>query len=192
MFNPVYKVAPSSLQPVTLKEAKDHLRVDDDEQNAIISLYLSAAVKRCEDYMQTSIMSAEHELHSSGFSCSFNLQKFPVSAINSVKYYDEDGDLQTVDSDDYRLQSFRQPCYIEFDSSFDAPDLHDREYPVVINFNAGYTSASSVPATVKLGVLNELGTLNEIRQGVLTGNGLTSVEIKETTMALLDAETMWI
>lgn len=191
-FNPVVRIAQSSLEVVTLSEAKQHLKIDGDDQNSIISLYLAAAVKRCEDYRQASIMSAAHELYSSGFCSSFNLQKHPVTAINSVKYYDTDGALQTVDSAEYRLQSFRQPCFLEFDSEFDYPDLHDREWPVVINFNAGYDSASSVPATIKLGVLNELGTFHEFRQGVLSGNGLTTVEVRETTMALLDGETMWI
>lgn len=191
-LNPVHIVTPSSLEVVTITEAKEHLKIDGDEQNAILRLYLSAAIKACEDYRQAAIGSAEHELHSSWFCPSFSLQKYPVSAINSVKYYDEEGNLQTVDSANYRLQSFRQPCYLEFDSEFDYPDLHEREYPVVVNFNAGWTSASSVPATVKLGILNRMGTFNEIRQISAIANGLTKVEFEELSNQLLDAETMWI
>ena len=191
-FNPVKVVTPSTLEAVTLSEAKDHLKIDSDDENTLIKLYLSAAVKRCEDYRQSAIMSAEHELYSTYFESCYNLQKHPVTAINSVKYYDTDNALQTVDASNYRLQDFRQPCFLEFDSTFDAPGVYEREYPVVINFNAGYLSASTVPATIKLGILNELGDANEFRQNVLTGNGLTLVGIKDGTEGWLRADTMWI
>jgi uncharacterized phiE125 gp8 family phage protein len=192
LFNPVHIVVPSTLDVVTLPQAKQHLKIDGDDSNDIIALYIKAAVKKCEDYRQAAIMSAQHELYSTCFGNTMSLQKFPVSAINSVKYYDENDDQQTVDASDYRLQSFMQPCVLEFTSSFDSPDLSDRQYPVVINFNAGYTSASSVPATIKLGVLNTLGTFNEIRQISLVGNGLTKVDFWEIATGLLDSETMWI
>lgn len=191
-FNPVKVVTPSTLEAITLSEAKEHLKIDGDDENTLIRLYVNAAVKRCEDYRQSAIMSAEHEMHSSGFDYSFNLQKHPVTAINSVKYYDENNALQTVATSDYRLQDFRQPCFLEFDTEFDVPDLYEREYPVVINFQAGYLSASTVPATIKLGILSELGTFNEFRQSVTSGNGLTSIQIKEVSKDLLDAETMWV
>lgn len=191
-FSPVQVVVPSSLEVVTLQRAKQHLKIDGDDSNDIITLYLKAAVRKCEDYRQAAIMSAQHELYANDFYGTMSLQKFPVSAINSVKYYDENDEQQTVDSSEYRLQSFLQPCVLEFDSSFEYPDLSTRQYPVVINFNAGYTSASSVPATIQLGVLNTLGTFNEIRQISLVGNGLTKVDFWEIATGLLDSETMWI
>lgn len=194
-FNPIKIITPSTLEAVTLTEAKEHLKIDGDDQNTIIRLYLSAAVKRCEDYRQAAIMSAEHELYTSCFYSPLSLQKHPVTSINSIKYYDEDNELQTIDAGDYRLQDFLQPASIEFDTEFGYPDTHSREYPVIVNFNAGYLSASSVPATIKLAILSELGDANEFRQNTLIGNGLTVADIKgvkEKTMGYLDAESMWI
>lgn len=191
-FNPIKVVTPSTLEAVSLTEAKEHLRIDGDDQNSIVKRYVKAATERCENFMQSSIMSTEHELYSSNFDSGYSLQKYPVTAVNSVKYYDTDNALQTVASSNYRLQDFRQPCFLEFDTNFDVPDVYEREYPVVINFNAGYASASTVPSSIVLGILNELGDANEFRQNLLTGNGLTVVGIKDGTAGWLNPYTMWV
>lgn len=191
-MNPVRLITPATLAPVSLSEAKDHLKVVEDDENSLIQSYLNAAVERCQNYRQSQIMSAEYELYARTFVPFINLQKHPVSAINSVKYYDTDGDLQTVSAVDYRLQNFRVPCRLEFDSGFDYPDLHDREHPVVVNFQAGYLGASAVPAVIKHAVFLELGTMHTIRQSEVLGIGLTSILMKEASMNILDAETLWL
>lgn len=196
-MNPVRLVTPATDLPVGVSQAKDHLKVTYNDEDALIESYLMAAIRRCEDYRQSNIMSAQYELYARTWpGCNvisvISLQKSPVSAINSVKYYDADNNLQTVSSSLYRLQDFRVPARIEFDSAFTMPDLHDREYPVVINFQAGYIAASSVPPTLKHAILLELGTLHEIRQSETIGNGLTGIQMKEASMNMIDAETLWL
>jgi uncharacterized phiE125 gp8 family phage protein len=192
--NPVRLVTPSDAYPVTVTQAKEHLKITVEDENSLIESYLNAAIRRCEDYRQSNIMSAEYELMARAWPyCGWvNLQKSPVSAINSVKYYDEDNNLQTVSPSSYRLQDYRVPARLEFDSSFSQPDLHDREFPIIVNFQAGYLAASSVPATLKHAILLEMGTLHEIRQSETIGNGLTVVQMKEASMNMIDAETLWL
>lgn len=192
-MNPVKLITPSVLTPVTLTEAKAHLKVTDSNEDTLIQTYLNAAIKRCENYRQSNIMSAAYELYASGFDQLMNLQKNPVTAINSIKYFDEDNAEQTLASSNYRLLDFRVPCRLEFDSGFTAPSLADREYPVVVNFQAGYTyGASGEYAVIKHVILAELGTYNELRQMEMAGMGLANVQMKEVSMQLLDAESMWL
>ncbi len=193
-MNPVRLIIPATDLPVSVTQAKAHLKVTYNDEDSLIEGYLSAAIKRCEDYRQSQIMSAQYELYARSWPCSsiINLQKSPVSVINSVKYYDEDNNLQTVSSSLYRLQDFRVPARIEFDSAFSMPDLHDREYPVIVNFQAGYLAASSVPATLTHAILLELGTYHEIRQNETMGNGLTAIQMKVASKDMIDAETLWI
>jgi len=193
-LNPVRLVIPSVNLPVGVSTAKEHLKITGNDEDALIESYLKAAIQRCEDYRQSCIMSAQYELYARTWpgSLCMNLQKSPVSAINSVKYYDEDNNLQTVSSSLYRLQDFRVPARLEFDSTFDMPDLHDREYPVIVNFQAGYLGASAVPSTLKHAILLELGTLHEIRQTETMGNGLTVIQMKNASMNMIDAETLWL
>jgi uncharacterized phiE125 gp8 family phage protein len=192
-LNPVKLITPTTLSPVTLSEAKAHLKVTSTDEDTLIQLYLDAAIKRVENYRQAPIMSSEWELYAKTWEYNFNLQKHPVTAINSVKYYDDSNVLQTLSSSNYRLHDFRQPCRVEFDSNnFDGPSTYDREWPIVVNFQAGYAAASGVPANIKHAVLFELGTYNEIRQTEMAGMGLANVQMKNVSMELVDADSMWL
>ena len=139
-------------------------------------------------------MSSEWELYAKTWDWNINLQKHPVTAINSVKYYDDTNTLQTAASSSYRLLDFMQPCRLEFDSStFDEPSTYDRDWPIVVNFQAGYTYAASAHyAAIKHVILLELGTYNELRQTEMAGMGLANVQMKNVSMELLDAECMWL
>lgn len=192
-MNPVKLITPSTLEAVTLQDAKAHLKVTGNDEDILIRKYLNAAVNRVENYRQSSIMSSEWELYMRSWQSNVNLQKHPVSAINSVKYYDDDNVLQTVSASDYRLQDFRVPCRLEFDSTnFDSPSTHDREYPIIINFQAGYLAASGVPGIIPEVIFGELGSFNEIRQTEMAGMGLLNVQMKNVSMDLLDSESMWL
>lgn len=192
-MNPVKLITPSVLTPVTLTEAKDHLKVTGTDSDTLVQTYLDAAIKRVENYRQSPVMSSEWELYGKTWPTSFNLQKHPVTAINSVKYYDDDNALQTVTSTNYRLQDFRVPCRLEFDSDFTQPSLYDREFPIVVNFQAGFTYAASASyALIKQVIFLELGTYHEMRQTELAGIGLAAVQMKNVSMELLDSECMWL
>lgn len=192
-MNPVKLITPSTLTPVTLTEAKEHLKVTGSDEDTLIQTYLNAAIKRVENYRQSPVMSSEWELYATHWRTSFNLQKHPVTVINSVKYYDDDNVLQTVDSANYRLQDFRVPCRLEFDSDFTEPSFYDREFPIVVNFQAGFTyAASGNYALIKQVVFLEIGTFNEIRQTELAGMGLANVQMKNASIDLLDSESMWL
>ncbi len=192
-MNPVKLITPSTLESVTLQDAKAHLKVTGTDEDTLIRKYLNAAINRVENARQSAIMSSEWEIYLKTWQSNVNLQKHPVTAINSVKYYDEDNVLQTVSSSDYRLQDFKVPCRLEFDSTnFDSPSTYDREYPIVINFQAGYLSASGVPGLIPEVIFSELGTFNEIRQTEMAGMGLVNVQMKNVSLELLDSESMWL
>lgn len=192
-MNPFKLITPSTLTPVTLTEAKDHLKVSGSDEDTLVQSYLNAAIQRVENYRQSPVMSSEWELYGKYWPTSFNLQKHPVSAINSVKYYDDDNALQTVAPANYRLQDFRVPCRLEFDSDFTQPSTFDREFPIVVNFQAGFTyAASGSYALIKEVIFLELGTYHEMRQTELAGIGLAAVQMKNVSMELLDSESMWL
>jgi uncharacterized phiE125 gp8 family phage protein len=192
-LNPVKLITPTVLEVVTLTEAKAHLKVTSTDEDTLIQSYLNAAIQRCENYRQSTIMSSTWEVYLRTWQNSVNLQKHPVTAINSVTYYDDDNVAQTVLAANYRLQDFRVPCRLEFDSNFDAPEYYDREFPIVINYQAGFTyAASGSYAIIKEAIFAELGTYNEIRQTEMAGMGLANVQMKNVSMELLDSETMWL
>lgn len=191
-MNPVKLITPSTLEPVTLSEAKTALKITGNDEDTLIRIYLDAAVRRVENFRQSPIMTSEWELYLKTWPTNVSLQKHPVTAINSVKYYDDNNTLQTVGTSNYRLQNFRVPCRLEFDADFDQPSVYDREYPIVVNFQAGYLAASGVEPVIKHVILLETGTYNEIRQTEMAGMGLANVQMKNVSIDLLNSESMWL
>ena len=191
----VKRVAPSSLLPVDLATVKMHCKLDPDgtSEDVIVGIYLNAAVRACENKLQRSIMTAAHELYAKCWKLRFNLQQYPVTAINSVKYYDVDGALQTIASGMYRVQSFRAPCVLEFDSEFDTPGLHDREFPIVVNFQAGYVAATGTDGVVDIirdALLMETADRYENRQNEIAGNSIAM--FSNNAESWLAQESLWL
>ncbi len=184
-------VAPTLLPFDTLQEVKNHLKAGDDEDD-LIRLYLQGAVVACENKLQTGIMNATYELYAKCFELNTSLQKKWVSAVNSVKYYDQDGTLQTVSSGDYSLQDFRIPNVLTFDTDFTFPSTDDREFPLIVNFNAGFMSASGVLPNIKTAILLEVGDRYENRQNEIVNERIETVMFNTTAESLLNEESLWL
>jgi len=182
----------STTRPISLQIAKDHLKVGDTE-DTLVGIYLDASIRAVENKIQRSLMSSEHELYCKTWEQFLNLQQYPVSSINSIKYYDENGDLQTLATGTYNVQNFKRPAVLEFDSDFDAPDTDDRQFPIVVNFNAGYDVAASGSEEVLFIVshlLMELGDRYENRQNELAGNAIFM--FNNNSDAALAQEALWL
>ena len=192
-MNIVKRITSPTYRPISIDTAKDHLKVSGSAEDALIGIYLDAAIRACENKLQRSIMDSEHELYCKTWQARTNLQQYPVSAINSVKYYDEDGALQTLATGMYRVQNFKRPSVLEFVDDFDAPDLDDREYPIVINFNAGHAISATGTEEVRYisgFILMELGDRYENRQNEIAGTSIAM--FSNNADAALAQEALWL
>jgi uncharacterized phiE125 gp8 family phage protein len=192
-MNIVKRIASPTYRPISIDTAKEHLKVSGSAEDNLIGLYLDAAIRACENKLQRSIMDSAHELYAKTWQPRISLQQYPVSTINSVKYYDDDGALQTVATGMYRVQSFRRPSVLEFVEEFDCPSLQEREYPVVINFNAGHAIGATGSEEVRFisgFVLMELTDRYENRQNEVAGTSIAM--FSNNADAALAQEALWI
>lgn len=154
--------AKSSDLPVTLEEAKTHLRVLNSDLDEEIAALLEAATEYCETAIGRSLR-VSHTLTQSydGWPCGLvRFDRHPVTAISHVKYYDADDVLTTVDSSNYRLHlSSEAAAVLEFDLDFTRPTLSVREDAVIVTYTAGYESLDDVPARAKAAVKLKLAEL---------------------------------
>lgn len=161
--------ARSSLLPVSLEEAKQHLRVTGEEQETYIDSLLHAATEYVESATGRSFRVSETvtQSYSEWPSC-FQFDREPVSAIESIEYY-SDGVLVEVDAENYRLVKSRNAAAtLEWDANFSRPTHDARADAIVITYTAGYETIDGelgVPALAKHAVkmkLSEMfGLLNE-------------------------------
>lgn len=145
--------APTEI-PVTLAEAKLHLRIEDSatEEDALITRAIKAATAACENMIRRAIMTQTWEISLDEFpSGPIRLARPPVQAITSISYYREgDGQLVLLDGADYYLDTATLPGWACCDPEKDWPlDVYERAGAVMVRFTAGYADAASVPEPIK-------------------------------------------
>jgi uncharacterized phiE125 gp8 family phage protein len=149
--------------PVSLAEAKEHLRILHSDLDQSIQTALDAAVEYCEATTGRALREelAVTQTYSEWPCGEVGFDRQPVKSIASVKYYDANGSLTTVSSSLYRLfPSSEAATYLEFDDlTFTAPFYYDRSDTIQINYLAGYTDADSVPARAKQAIKLKLAEL---------------------------------
>lgn len=146
------ELSKSSNLPVTLDEAKRHLRILGEDLNDDVTGALEAATEYCEAIVGRSLRSTTTLTQS--YRCwpkaPVWFDREPVASVTHVKYYDTTGTLTTVSSSYYRLhQQSEASATLEWDDSFSFPALDARDDAVIVTYAAGYGAVSSVPARAK-------------------------------------------
>lgn len=144
----------SQVLPVSVSDLKDHLNVaqSDTSQDAKIESLIEAAKERIERDIDRILMTSTFVYSGPSFSNPLRINLKPVTNILSVKYYDDDGVLQTLDPADYRYIDSSQELVPAFGTEFPAvpSGLPDG---VQIEFTAGYgASADCMPRLIQAAI----------------------------------------
>lgn len=154
--------AKSADLPLTLDEAKGHLRILGGDLDAEIQAALEAAVEYCETVTGRALR-VSHTLtqkYCEWPSGPVEFDRQPVTAVSSVTYYDADGASQTLASSNYRLQASTLAAgVLEWDDDFTRPTLDSRDDAVTITFTAGYAALATVPAMAKYAIKLKLSEI---------------------------------
>lgn len=93
-------ITPPAVEPVTLAEVKAQLRIDTDDEKALLEGYIQAAREDCEDFAGRSFVLREVEYILDRFPAHdrIMLPRPPVAEVLSVEYRDKDGAWHELDS----------------------------------------------------------------------------------------------
>ena len=182
-----------SLEPMTLAEAKLHLRVDGTDEDDLITALIVAARRRAEHLLTRALITQTWELTLDEFpAADIQLLKPGVLSIVSVKYLDSAGVEQTVDSADYALDAATIPGWVLLASGASWPTTYDGANAVRVRFTCGYgPAASDVPADVVAWCKLQVGALYRNREGVAAGQSVAELPGRFFD-ALLDAERVYL
>jgi uncharacterized phiE125 gp8 family phage protein len=177
-------ITPASTYPVSLTEAKLHLKVDITTDDTLITNLIVAATQVSEEYTNRFFIDTVVNQTCSDFKELSELFKSKVSAVTHVKYYDSDNAQQVWASSNYVVNKEYEPCQINLvvDKSF--PNIADRIDAVECRYTVGYGTASDVPDVIKQAILLTLGNWYENRMSVITGR--TTTEMPMSAKFLLD------
>ena len=159
-------------EPVTLAEAKIHLHYDATDQNDRIEALIKAARSSCEVETNRAMITQTWVLQLERFPSSvIDIPLPPLQSITSIAYVDSNGDSQTIDSDNYQLDTVSEPGRIAPASGCSWPSTNsDYLAAVTITFVAGWTEAANVPDEIKQAIylfvghwFDNLSEVNEVQ-----------------------------
>lgn len=180
--------APSALA-VSLAETKAHLKVDFADDDALITMMISAATEAAEQATGRAFMQQTWQLTLDAFPEAFELTRPPVSAIASVQYTDTDGVLQTLASSEYSLDNASDHGFAYLVPAYGTawPDTREQINAVAVQYVCGYASAATVPPLVRSWILLQIGAMYTNREA----EGGVQTYALGFADRLLDREKVW-
>lgn len=189
---PLVQTAAPSIEPITNLEAKNFLRLDSDltQDDALIDTLIAAARLYAESYCNRSLISQSWQLLLDSFPSpqtfgvpwgqpwsipanAIQLERGPLISVQSVKYLDMGGTLQTMPAGQYTVDaSSPMPRIVPvFGAVWPVP--LPQIGAVQVNYTAGYgTAAANVPAGIRQWLLLRVSTLYRNREEVaILGRG---------------------
>lgn len=178
--------------PVSLAEAKAHLRVDFDDDNALIEALIYASTQHVDgpngflgralvdqtwDFVLDAFPGAPH--HGWGLrphgrhhrrDGQIEIPLAPLIEILGVYYLDSTGAEQTFSADNYVVDTYSEPGRIVLTTNASWPTTQDVANAVRIRFRAGYIDMSmspavdNVPYPIRAAILLHIGDLYEYRE----------------------------
>ncbi len=195
-YRSLTRQTPPAVEPVTLAEAKAHLRVDTSDDDAYVQNLVTSAREWCEQYLDRTLVHTQWVMR---------FDKFPDSGIEPVElprppmvmsgtatavtvtFTQEAGPTSTYSTAEYRVDRNATPgAILPIYGSTWTPHRQD-DNAISVTWWAGYgASGSSVPAAIRHAILMLVGHWYEFRTSVLTGS--ISKEVEFGVKSLLDSQ----
>lgn len=178
-------VAPT-VEPVTLEEAKLHLRVDDDNttEDDLIESLITVAREHAEAFTNRAFLQQTLRMKMDEFPCVIQLPRPQLISVSSIQYVDTAGVTQTLSASLYRVDSDSDPARITPAYGQSWPSTQDITGAVTVTYVAGYgAAATAVPTGIRQAILMLIGTLYENREDIIAG--VSAMELPLTSRVLL-------
>jgi uncharacterized phiE125 gp8 family phage protein len=185
-------ITPPSIEPITLDEAKLHVRVWDANEDGYIEGLIAAARQWCERHCSRSFITTRWRQQFADFPVSgvFKLSMAPVSAVSAITYTDAAGSTQVLSSSAYVLGTDREPAEVRKAYGAVWPSVRTEGVGsvVAVTYDAGYgATAASVPGTIKHAIKLMVSHWYECREPIVTGT--TIANVPDSAKSLLDCES---
>jgi uncharacterized phiE125 gp8 family phage protein len=176
-------------EPVSLEEAKAHLRVDGSEEDALIARLIRMARESCEMKARRAFISRTVDLHLTEWPLSEQIEFAdpPLQTVTSISYTDDAGVTATVPATDYVIYSAVEPGLLVLKGTATWPSVNLMPGPsIVVRYVAGYASAAAVPAIYKQAILLTIVHLYENREAVVVGTITTVLPQAAESLLMID------
>ena len=160
MLAPVRVTAPAEA-PISLAQAKAHLRIDYEDDDLYIAALIDAATGHLDGWsglLGRALVTQtwRQDFPSLPADGKFRLPLAPVAAVSSITYLDAEGAVQTLDPAAYTLPvADGLGPYVRLVAA--PPATARRDDAVSVTFTAGYGPPADVPAAIRHALLLLVG-----------------------------------
>lgn len=168
-------VTAPAVEPVTLAEARLHLKSDTDvtADDTLISALIVAARELAEAETRRALITQTWKLTLDEFPADCDPIRVPrpnLLTVTGITYVDTDGATQTLASSTYTVLTDRLPGEIHLAYDEEWPETRAVPNAVAVTFTCGYgAAASAVPGPIKAAMLLDIGDLYVNRESAIVG-----------------------
>ena len=161
-------MTPPAVEPVTLDEAKAHLREDTADEDALIMRLVTAAREEAERHTGCAFITQSWTLWRDAWPenavRALSIPRPPLISVSSVAVYDRSGAQNVLSNDLYIVDSVGAPGRVVLKSTTVlSADLREVN-AIAVAFDAGYgTATTDVPDAVRTAILHIVAHLHEAR-----------------------------
>ena len=170
----IIRITAPTEEPVTLAEAKAHLRIAATDEDALIGSLIMAAREYAEARTHLKLVSQTWRHTRDDLPSAIQLPYPPLMSIESVTYVDSAGVRQTVASTVYEADVSEAVgiCRLAYNQTW--PSYRFQPNSIEITYVCGYGTAMDVPQALKQAMLLHIGHMFENREAV-AGTTMTAV-----------------
>ena len=177
----------SAIEPIKLQLVQDHLRIDSDSDQEILSEYIKAARQKFEDDTDYILTNQTYTIYLDSFPIGQEilLPIYPIQSIQSVKYYDTDGVLQTLSVSNYWTDlNDKHPRITATEDEYFPDTQLARVNSVEIALTAGHADPpTTVPSDIKQALYMLVGHYYENRQDAQVGIRVNAIPMGYRSIA---------
>ena len=175
-YRSLTRATPPAVEPVTVSEAKAHLRVDVSDDDAYIATLITAAREWCEQYLDRTLIDTQWTMRLDSFPYEIELPRPPIASAGTatavtLTYTLGDDSTATLSSTQYRVDRNSTPGVVRQLRAGTWPANLDDYNAVAVTWWAGYgSSGTSVPAAIRHAMLMLVAYWYDNRSTVLVGS----------------------
>jgi uncharacterized phiE125 gp8 family phage protein len=159
------------VSPVTLEEAKAHLRVTHGDEDLLVISKLEGATRKCEEFCHRQLGQTQLVLQLDRLPLGrtpLAMPRPPLVSVQSLTYVDTAGAPQTFAIPNLIVDTMSEPGRLQPVFTSYWPPTQVQIAAVTIAFTAGY-AAAAFPDLLRAAILLQLGSMFENREDVVVG-----------------------
>jgi uncharacterized phiE125 gp8 family phage protein len=176
-----------TIEPVSLPDVRTHLRITTHDEDGYLTTLRRVARQHVERTTGRALLTQTWDYKLGAFIDPIVLPYPPAASVTSITYVDSEGNVQTLSTDVYELDTARGHVRRKFGQDWPAVRIHNDA--ITVRYVAGWTSAAAVPGDIRHAVLLLCGHWYEFREPVISGTITASVDL--TVDSLLAPWVVW-